>query len=61
MHSLKADKFSNFPTVLKYIFFKICFSSRKVKDMSTCSNNQVLYQYALNLPDMNIQHLPLLK
>ena len=33
---------------------------RKVKDMYSCSGNQALYQYALNLPDINIQHLPLI-
>ena len=33
---------------------------RKVKDMYSCTGNQALYQYALNLPDFNIQHLPLL-
>ena len=33
---------------------------KKVKDMYSCTGNQALYQYALNLPDMNIQHLPLL-
>ena len=34
---------------------------RKVKDMRSCTGNQALYQYALNLPDINIQHLPLLQ
>ena len=33
---------------------------KKVKDMYSCTGNQALYQYALNLPDINIQHLPLL-
>ena len=33
---------------------------KKVKDMYSCTGNQALYQYALNLPDFNIQHLPLL-
>ena len=33
----------------------------KVKDMYSCKGNQALYQYALNLPDMNIQHLPVIK
>ena len=32
----------------------------KVKDMYSCKGNQALYQYALNLPDINIQHLPLI-
>ena len=34
---------------------------RKVKDMSTCTGNQALYQYALNLPDINLQHLPIIQ
>ena len=33
---------------------------RKVKDMSSCTGNQALYQYALNLPDINLQHLPII-
>ena len=33
---------------------------KKVKDMYSCTGNQALYQYALNSPDINIQHLPLL-
>jgi hypothetical protein len=28
--------------------------------MYSCTGNQMLHQYALNLPDMNIQHLPIL-
>ena len=33
----------------------------KVKDMSTCLKNQKLNQYALNIPDLNIQHLPMVR
>ncbi|TRY75771.1 hypothetical protein TCAL_12697, partial [Tigriopus californicus] len=33
----------------------------KSKDMKECSRNQKLHQHALNLPDINIQHLPLLE
>ena len=33
----------------------------KIKDMYSCTGNQALYQYALNLPDINIQHLPLIQ
>ena len=33
----------------------------KIKDMYSCSGNQALYQYALNLPDINLQHLPLIR
>ena len=35
-------------------------SFKKIKNMHSCTGNQALYQYALNLPDINIQHLPLL-
>ena len=44
----------------------VSYSSRwghkvhKTKDMSSCSGNQALYQYALNLPDINLQHLPVI-
>ena len=34
---------------------------QKIKHMETCRNNQELFQYALNLPDMNIQNLPLMR
>merc|ERR1711881_223071 len=34
---------------------------KKVKHMETCQGNQKLYQFALNLPDMNIQNLPMIK
>ncbi len=34
---------------------------RKVKDMSACEGNQKLLQYALNVPDVNIQRFPLLE
>ena len=33
----------------------------KVKDMTSCLKNQKLNQYALNIPDLNIQHLPMLR
>lgn len=33
----------------------------KSKDMKECSRNQKLHQHALNVPDINIQHLPLLE
>ena len=29
--------------------------------MDTCENNQKLYQWALNIPDINIQQLPMIK
>ena len=47
----------------RYISYGTSWGStklRKVKDMSTCSGNQALYQYALNLPDINLQHLPII-
>jgi hypothetical protein len=34
---------------------------QKTKHMDTCLNNQELFQYALNLPDMNIQNFPLMR
>ena len=34
---------------------------QKIKHMETCQDNQKLYQFALNLPDMNIQNLPMIK
>lgn len=36
-------------------------SMTKIKDMKSCHNNQRLYQYALNIPDINIQHIPLIE
>ena len=41
------------------IFLKT--KSFRAKDMYSCSGNQALYQYALNLPDINLQHLPLIR
>ncbi len=34
---------------------------QKVKDMKRCTGNQKLLQYALNVPDVNIQRFPLLE
>ena len=34
---------------------------QKTKDMRRCSGNQKLLQYALNVPDVNIQRFPLLE
>ena len=34
---------------------------KKTKFMDTCENNQKLYQWALNIPDINIQQLPMIK
>ena len=36
-------------------------SLTKIKDMRTCQNNQRLYQYALNIPDINIQNIPMIE
>ena len=36
-------------------------SLMKIKDMRTCQNNQRLYQYALNIPDINIQNIPMIE
>jgi hypothetical protein len=33
----------------------------KVKDMTQCQGNQKLNQYALNIPDVNVQKMPLLE
>merc|ERR1712018_311994 len=34
---------------------------QKIKHMDTCRHNQELFQFALNLPDMNVQNLPLMR
>ena len=34
---------------------------RKIKNMDDCTANQKLEQFALNLPDLNLQHVPLVK
>ena len=34
---------------------------RKTKFMETCTNNQKLYQFALNLPELNVQKMPLIR
>ncbi len=34
---------------------------QKVKDMKSCKLNQKLFQFALNLPDLNIQQLSLIE
>ena len=34
---------------------------KKTKFMDTCENNQKLYQWALNIPDINIQQLPMIQ
>ena len=33
----------------------------KTKDMASCSGNQRLEQFALNVPDVNIQKFPLIQ
>ena len=47
----------------QYISYRSSWGQKfhKVKNMYSCDDNQALYQYALNLPDMNIQHLPLIR
>ena len=34
---------------------------QKIKDMKSCQGNQKLLQYALNVPDVNIQQFPLIE
>ena len=52
------------------MFVSVSFSSlgssdvtyyRKTKFMETCQDNQKLYQLALNLPELNVQKMPLIK
>jgi hypothetical protein len=34
---------------------------QKSKDMKSCRNNQKLFQFALNLPDLNVQHMSIIE